>query len=212
MTRPVGHVAASDCEHCRPGLIAQPVNTGSSLAFVVTGSLLLRSGRRRGASAPAEVAVGWASVAAGLGSVAYHGPGTAFGRYLHDASLLGLLAAMAVADVELVSGRRAPTAVVAAVPAVAMLAARPETSMVAQLVFGLGATVAEAARFASSPASGAARWRRRLEGAVAGAGATAHLLGRTGGPWCDPGRTVQPHALWHGAMATAVWLRGRDLR
>lgn len=211
MSRPVRHVAASDCEHCRPGLIAQPVNTASSLAFVAAGAMLLGSGRRRGTSTPAEAAVGWGAVAAGLGSVAYHGPGTGFGRYLHDASLIGLLGAMAVADAGLVSGRRPPAAVIAAVPAVALVAARPSTSMAAQLVFGLGAATAEGARFLAAPASGAARWRRRFEGAVAGAGVAAHLLGRSGGPWCDPVSRIQPHALWHGAMATAVWLRGRDL-
>lgn len=211
MTRSVEHVAASDCERCRPGLIAQPVNTVSSLAFVVSGAALLRSGRRRDSSTPAETAVGWWAVGAGLGSVAYHGPGTGFGRYLHDASLLGLLGSMAVADAGVVFGRRPPAAVVAAASAVAVVAARPATSMAAQLGFGLTATAAEAARFAAAPASGAERWRRRLEGAVAGAGAVAHLLGRTGGPWCDPSSVVQPHALWHGAMATAVWLRGRDL-
>lgn len=211
MKRRIRHVAASDCEHCRPGLIAQPINTVSSLAFVVSGAMLLRSGRRRGTSSSADEAVGWAAVAAGLGSAAYHGPGTAFGRYLHDASLLGLLGAVAVADAGLVLGRRPTVAVVAAVPAVALVAGHPATSMAAQLIFGLGAAAAEGARFATAPASGGARWRRWFEGTVAGAGAAAHLLGRTGGPWCDPDSRVQPHALWHGAMATAVWLRGRDL-
>lgn len=211
MTGSEGHVAASDCERCRPGLIAQPANTVSSLALVASGALMLRSMHRRGSATPAETAVAWASVAAGLGSVAYHGPGTAFGRYLHDASLLALLGSVAVADAERVTGRTASPAALAAVPAMSLAAAHPASSMGAQLVLGLAATAGEAARFASSPGPGGARWRRRLEGAVAGAGALAHVLGRTGGPWCAPDHVVQPHAAWHVAMATSVWLRNLDL-
>ena len=43
MTAPA-HVAASDCERCRPGLVAQPVNAMSSLAFVATGIALVAVG------------------------------------------------------------------------------------------------------------------------------------------------------------------------
>ena len=42
------HVAASDCEEIRPGLIGQPANTLSSLAFVVAAVPIARAARRRG--------------------------------------------------------------------------------------------------------------------------------------------------------------------
>ena len=45
MTAPA-HVAASDCERCRPGLVAQPVNAMSSLAFVATGIALVAGADR----------------------------------------------------------------------------------------------------------------------------------------------------------------------
>lgn len=207
------HVAASDCERCRPGLVAQPVNAASSLAFVAAGSAMVAAADRS-ASDPgpgrAEVAVGWAAVAAGLGSVAYHGPGTAFGRYLHDASLLALLAGVVVADVARITGRPVPRAVLGAVPVVAALGAAPRWTMTAQAATGLAATVAESARIATGPSSAAGRRRHRSEGVVAAAGALGHVLGRSGGPWCRPDSRLQPHALWHAAMAVALGIRALD--
>jgi hypothetical protein len=85
-----GHVAASDCERVRPGLVAQPANTASSLAFCVSGGWIWAR------SATTNTPQGWravaaAAVAVGLGSAAYHGPGGRWGRVVHDASnvLLG---------------------------------------------------------------------------------------------------------------------------
>ena len=85
MSQPA-HVAASDCERIRPGLIGQPANTLSSLAFVAAAVPLWRRGRA------------WKTVAAalafeGLGSVAYHGPGGTAAKFVHDIGIVGLLAA-----------------------------------------------------------------------------------------------------------------------
>jgi hypothetical protein len=79
------HVALGDCERIRAGAVGQPVNTVSSLAYVVAGAWLAR--RRRGG---VEGLVPLAAVAAGIGSVAYHGPGTPLGRRGHDVSALVL--------------------------------------------------------------------------------------------------------------------------
>lgn len=207
------HVAASDCERCRPGLVAQPVNAASSLAFVVAGAAMVATAGRPGSAGAArggEAAVGWAAVAAGLGSVAYHGPGTALGRYLHDASLLALLAGVVVADAARITGRPVPRAALGAVPVVAAVGAAPRWTMAAQAVAGLAATAAESARIATGSASPAGRWRHRSEGLVAAAGALGHVLGRSGGPWCRPDSRLQPHALWHTAMAVALGLRALD--
>ena len=168
-----------------------------------------RSGPDAGAGR-GEAAVGWAAVAAGLGSVAYHGPGTAFGRYLHDASLLALLAGVVVADVARIAGRPVPRAALGVVPVVAALGAAPRWTMAAQAAAGLAATAAESARIATGPSSPAGRRRHRSEGLVAAAGALGHVLGRSGGPWCRPDSRLQPHALWHAAMAAALGLRALD--
>jgi hypothetical protein len=216
----VDHVAASDCERCRPGLVAQPVNAASSLAFVVAGAAMVAGADRVGGaggsgsgprSGSPEAAVGWAAVAAGLGSVAYHGPGTAVGRYLHDASLLALLASVVVADVVRHGGRPAPRAVLVAAPVFGLVGAVPRWSPGTQALVGAAATLAEWVRIASGPpATAAGRWRHRVEGVVAGAGALSHVLGRSGGPWCRPDSRAQPHAVWHTAMAVALALRAFD--
>lgn len=259
------HVAQADCERCRPGPVAQPVNTVSSLAFVVAGVAMVarasrsnrprrsaRSTRRSGAGTPrptgpvpvtsrdgavagavdagagrgaagrwlggplepwrAESTVGWAAVAAGLGSVAYHGPGTAAGRYLHDASLISLLTSVVLADAARVSGRSAPAVTLALVPLAGIVGGLPRWSMPTQVVAGVAVATAEALRAGSAPTSRVGRWRRRAEAAVAGAGALGHVLGRSDGPLCRPDSRVQAHALWHAAMATTLSLRAFDTR
>jgi peptidoglycan/LPS O-acetylase OafA/YrhL len=89
------HVAQSDCEEIRPGLIAQPANTVSSLAFVVAAVPIVRAARRR--RRPAWLAVAAATAIEGIGSVAYHGPGGRRAKALHDAGLVLLAGALAVA-------------------------------------------------------------------------------------------------------------------
>ena len=71
-------LGAGDCERLHDGLIAQPVNTASALAYVAVGAWLL--GRR-------QRVAGLAVAAAGVGSVDYHGPGSPAARLLHDGSL-----------------------------------------------------------------------------------------------------------------------------
>lgn len=211
----VDHVASGDCERCRPGLVAQPANTVSSLAYVAAGALILRSSRRR-PTRRSEVLVGWAAVAAGLGSIAYHGPGTTSGRYFHDTSLLALVGLVAVADVELASGREAPVAALVGVAAGASLGAHPRAPMAVQSVAGAAAVGGEVARMLArdgwSDAPSRPRRRRLAQGLLAGGGALAHVGGRTGGPWCRPDSLMQPHAVWHVTTAAAIWLRSLDIR
>lgn len=204
-------VAASDCERCRPGLVAQPVNTASSLAYVVAGAAMARDARRRPRRRRSEAAVGWATVAAGLGSVAYHGPGGRLGRRAHDASLLATLGLLTVADVELLrGGREVPPAVLWVVGAAAVVASHPARSMEVQALAGLAAGAAEVARVARHPAGEHGPWPRRAELPVFVVGAVAHLTGRTGGPACCPDSVVQPHAVWHVLTAATLWLRSLD--
>ncbi len=89
------HVAEGDCEATRPGLVGQPANTVSSLAFVVASLPIARAARRRGR--PAWMAVAVAPAVEGLGSVAYHGPGGTWSKRLHDGGLVALVGALGVA-------------------------------------------------------------------------------------------------------------------
>lgn len=199
----VGHVAAADCERCRDGVVAQPVNTVSSLAFCVAGGELVR----RSAGRRAETALGWSAVAAGLGSVAYHGPGTRAGQVLHDASLITMLATLVVADVVRTTGREPSSAVLGTLPVVAAAAAASPWSLPAQLTTGIAATAAEVTRVPRGRAVGDGGRRSAAQAFVAAAGALGHLLGRSGGPLCRPDSPVQAHAVWHVAMAAVLVLR-----
>jgi hypothetical protein len=91
----VPHVAFADCEEIRPGLIGQPANTLSSLAFVAAAIPIARAARTPGRGA--WHAVAWAAALEGVGSVAYHGPGGAWSKRLHDAGILALGATLTVA-------------------------------------------------------------------------------------------------------------------
>ena len=93
MTSGAVHVAASDCERIRPGLVGQPANTVSSLAFVAAAVPILRRSRRPGRGAWAVVAA--ASAFEGVGSVAYHGPGGRTAKAVHDVGLVALVASFA---------------------------------------------------------------------------------------------------------------------
>lgn len=89
------HAAVGDCERIRPGLIGQPANTVSSLAFVAAALPIARHGRR--AASRAWLAVAAAAAIEGLGSVGYHGPGGRAAKAVHDGGLVALAAALAVA-------------------------------------------------------------------------------------------------------------------
>jgi hypothetical protein len=87
---PRAHVAASDCERIRSSFIAQPVNTASSLLFCAGGVWILRRSPRSGP----RIALGAAAIAAGVGSVAYHGPGGRAARVAHDVTAVALAGAL----------------------------------------------------------------------------------------------------------------------
>jgi hypothetical protein len=89
------HAAVGDCERIRPGLIGQPANTVSSLAFVAAAVPIARHGRRVGSRAWLAVAV--AAAVEGLGSVGYHGPGGRVAKAVHDGGLVALTASLGAA-------------------------------------------------------------------------------------------------------------------
>ena len=107
-------MGGADCELVGEGWLAQPVNAWSSLAYVVAAGFV--ASRRRDALALLGAA---ALVLVGVGSVAYHGPQPGWAEGVHDASIVGLLAAVVLA----VAGRRRrppPLAVAALVAGAAL--------------------------------------------------------------------------------------------
>ena len=101
-------LGAGDCERLHDGLIAQPVNTASALAYVAVGAWLLGRGLRAGAGGSAgrgQAAFGVAVAAAGIGSVDYHGPGSPAARLLHDGGLYAVVGLVAWREVTRRAGR-----------------------------------------------------------------------------------------------------------
>jgi hypothetical protein len=86
------HVLAlggSDCEAVRDAVLGQPVNSVSSLAYVVAAAVVLLRGGPRG---PAL-----ALAAVGIGSFLYHGPMPRGAEALHDAAIVALVLITAAA-------------------------------------------------------------------------------------------------------------------
>jgi hypothetical protein len=106
-------LGAGDCERLHDGLIAQPVNTASALAYVAVGAWLVGRGLRSGAPGrpgpgPGRrpvVVFGLAVAAAGFGSVDYHGPGSPAARLLHDGGLYAVVGLVAWHEVARRVGR-----------------------------------------------------------------------------------------------------------
>lgn len=102
-------LGSTDCERLRPGLVAQPVNTATSLAFVAAAGVTALRSHRRGASYGAQEGTFSALLAlVGVGSVAFHGPQPRGAKVLHDAPIAGLIAiALATPVVRQARGRTA---------------------------------------------------------------------------------------------------------
>jgi hypothetical protein len=88
-------LGAGDCERLGDGLIAQPVNTASALAYVAVGAWLAGRGLRPGPGRGRRVGFGLAVAAAGVGSVDFHGPGSPAARLLHDGGLYAVVGLVA---------------------------------------------------------------------------------------------------------------------
>jgi hypothetical protein len=86
---PLFALGASDCEALGDGWLAQPVNSLTSVAYVVAGAYVLRRGGPR-TSALALAAVG-------VGSILYHGPMPPGAGLAHDASIVALAATVPLA-------------------------------------------------------------------------------------------------------------------
>jgi hypothetical protein len=207
-------LGAGDCERLRDGLVAQPVNAASALAYLLAAAWLVRKGSRLEAASRREaLAFGLAVAAAGVGSVDFHGTGSPAARWLHDAGLQAAVSFVAVHDLALLAGsgaRVVPAWAGAAGAGGVLLALAPGAG--GGLTAGLGLLVAgtEVAVGRRGLRAGWSPWRRgayRAAVVALAAGSACWLLGRTGGPLCDPDSPLQGHAAWHllTAFALAAW-------
>ncbi len=207
-------VAESDCEHVGRGLLAQPANTLSSLAYVLAGAMLLLralAGRPSARLAPAVYAI--TAIGVGIGSAAFHGPMPAWGRFAHDLSIAVVLAFVIGYDAAFARHAGVSTGLAVfggiAGSCAVVLALSPDAgnALDAVLVAGAVATEIGAAR---SPA-GSATIDGRVWIVAAGVlaiGVLLNALGRTDAPLCEPDSPAQLHAVWHVLTAFVLFLYG----
>jgi len=207
-------VGGSDCERIGQGLLSQPANTLSSLAYVLAGVLLLGRALAGRAGTRIESAVyGVTVIGIGVGSAAFHGPMPAWGRFAHDLSIAAVLAFFIGYDVALARGASANAGLAVfggLTGACAMLlAASPAAGNALDGVLIAGAVVAEigASRSAAGRATADGRPWIVIIGVVT-IGALLNALGRTDAPLCEPETPVQLHAVWHVLTAFVLWLYG----
>lgn len=176
--------ALGDCELVGPGLLGQPVNTLTTLPFLVLGGWLASRRRTRW--------LGVALMATGAGSFAFHGPMPTWGEWAHDVTLAWLIAVIGGLGTLWERWSRVPALVALA----ALFAALPITAdpMAVALTVVVGGSIL----VRRPPTAELIPLGLLVVVAVLG------RLGSTGGPLCDPNSPWQLHGLWHVGAAVAV--------
>ncbi|MEO1064692.1 MAG: 1-acyl-sn-glycerol-3-phosphate acyltransferase [Actinomycetota bacterium] len=210
MKRHLAQVESSgDCEAADGGIFDQDANAWSSAIYVVIGVLVLELVRRRRLR-PAVAVLAVATIAEGVGSIAFHGAPGDGAQLVHDLALVAMLAYLA--GWHLVRARGAASAdraaVVAAVAAAVVGAAvHGVLSEIATVGSGVLVGVILLAEVLARRQGLPAVWSAGPLALAAVAGVT-WILGRTDSPVCDPSALTQPHALWHvlSALLVLVWI------
>jgi hypothetical protein len=204
--------AARDCEAYGSGWLGQPANTVSSLAFVVLAAWFAWRWVGTGESRLGPFAM--ASLAIGVGSVAFHGPHPPWGQWAHDASIgwaLVLAVSFDMGGDRRVGWRSAPIAWLAGSTLVGIAFwFWPDSQRAVFAVLGLAFGLLELAavrRHARPRPGDPGFWTWVFALGVSAVGAAAFFLGRTA--WaCEPGSVLQAHAVWHLCLAgaAAAWV------
>jgi hypothetical protein len=179
--------AAADCELIGAGFLGQPVNSITTIGFVIAGLVVI--GRR-----PDRRWVGIALVATGVGSFLFHGPMPPGSEWAHDVTIAWLLAVIAGIGTRAEKYSRFPALAVLAV-CFALAPSWGDPIAVALTIVAIVSVLRGRDYRALPPLA--------LLALVAIYG----RLGATGGPFCDPESVFQPHGVWHlgSAVAVAWW-------
>jgi hypothetical protein len=179
--------AAADCEAVGAGFLGQPINTLTTLGFVVAGIIVIvgRQNMRW---------IGIGLISTGIGSFLFHGPMPPGNEWAHDASLAWL--------VTMIAGWGTRWERVSRLPALVVIGTLVAVVPVIADPFAGVMTVVAVISILRRDRSAATIAPLVLLGVVAVFG----RLGATGGPLCNPGSLFQPHAVWHlGAAAAVAW-------
>lgn len=185
--------AAADCESIGGGLLGQPVNSITTVAFVAGGLWLV-------SRHPDRRWVGSALMATGIGSFLFHGPMPVGAQWAHDVSLAWLLLVVAGTGTRWERATHLLGLVVLAM----LFALFPPIADPVVVAITLIAVVVRIRLDRSVHTRGAL--------ALLAASAIIGRLGSTGWPLCDPHSLLQTHGLWHISAAAAViwWATGAD--
>jgi len=199
----------SDCEFLDSGLLVQPLNAVSSLAYSVVGAAIVVwafgvSGHNR----VVRIVFGVFMIATGIGSVMFHGPQGLGSQFLHDITFLTALLFLAVFNLTGARLRRVSAGWAffgaAWIGLVIALIVSPGVTNVLMVAVVVVLVISDVALFRQT-----ARWTKwYVTGLVASAAAVSmFVLGRTDGVLCDPSSTFQGHAVWHvlGAVALGAY-------
>ena len=210
-----GELGETDCEEIGEGFLNQPVNALSSAAYTLFGLWLIwRALRRSGDEKPVEIFYGVALASVGIGSIAFHGPAPPGSRLLHDLTIAAVLAVIAARNLGVLAGwgrgRVIGGAVATIVVVGTVMAFAPDPGNVLTGVVGVVALITEVLVYRAGHRRFTRRQARLLIAIVLALGFAGiiNVLGRTGGPLCDPDSYFQGHALWHVFTAAAFMLYG----
>lgn len=176
----------AECELNSDGFLGQPVNSLTTVAFVVVGIIVARKQRVRW--------VGYGLVATGVGSFLDHGPMPSGSTWAHDVSLAWLILVIA--------GLGRSWENLTRLPGLATLGVLFGFAPGAAIPVELGLTGLAVFLHLSRESS------RRTFAALVLLGAIGVFgrLGSGGGPLCDPDSLIQPHGFWHlGSAAVVAW-------
>jgi predicted membrane channel-forming protein YqfA (hemolysin III family) len=203
----ISAIGESDCERIGTGVLAQPVNAISSLAFALFGLIVLFSIRAQDETERINRLIfGVLMISTGIGSVLFHGPQGPSSHFLHDATILLTMTAIVTMNLAglLEWTERRVMAILATVGvgvSVVLVIWPTSTNVIAGL-----ALVALVIQDVALHRSGSVNTRWWITAVVAMAVALLFFVaGRTGGPLCDSASLFQGHALWHTLAATALW-------
>jgi len=205
-----------DCEAVGAGLLVEPTNALSSLAFLLAGLWIVLRSRRSDGNRVELAIFGLAVASNALGGLLLHGARTEGARWVHDQAIVAVLLFAVVFVVARFGGR--PTAWTVSVYAGALVAAglliaiAPTSSYAMFALLGVGAGATEAGEYRHElralRAEGLTSRRAARLGvaALAAVAATAFFVGRTGAALCRPESAFQWHATWHVLAAIAMAL------
>lgn len=205
----VEELGSTDCESIHDGLLAQPVNATTSLAYVLAGSALILKDMRDSPERRSRSLYGVILVAIGFGSVAFHGPQIRGSEYAHDLPITAALLFITLHNLERLDRVHNGSQVflISLVPT-GLLGMLPTLNRAVTGMLAVAAVTTEIGVHRSRPEQ-RARYRRRAGAMVCllVAAAISFAAGRTGSPLCRPDSLFQLHGLWHlfSAAAFALW-------